>query len=300
MTRYIYRCTLILVLGVLAAAAQAGNSRDSYPRMEIDPNLGYLGDANYSGTLRYWKDDSALAESQELAGMGDESWRLNWKHLDLDRGGLHPGYIAVDEGEELIRLWERREPGFTACLSAGSRGLDTVALEHPRFDPLLKRIMTVEARVEHCAEKVLWEKFRQGSPVNTKISAYLKSLGAGSPIHLDLSYPPMRNAYRRGENLFYKKVGQLNFACASCHTPSGVMGHKLRGETPTTPFADVAHYPTYRSKIGEMESLHTRFKRCLKQMRAQPLPEGDPVYVDLEIFYTVLSNGYPLSVPSMR
>ena len=27
---------------------------------------------------------------------------------------------------------------------------------------------------------------------------------------------------------------------------------------------------------------------------------GDPAYVDLEVFMTVLSNGYPVSVPSAR
>jgi sulfur-oxidizing protein SoxA len=35
-------------------------------------------------------------------------------------------------------------------------------------------------------------------------------------------------------------------------------------------------------------------------MRTQPLRPGDPAYVDLEVFMTVLSNGYPVSVPSAR
>jgi sulfur-oxidizing protein SoxA len=40
--------------------------------------------------------------------------------------------------------------------------------------------------------------------------------------------------------------------------------------------------------------------RCNQQSRTQGLPPGAPAYPDLEVLYTVLSNDYPVSVPSAR
>jgi len=300
MKRHLKRSMPLLAFALLSATAFAERDFNNYPRSPIDPAQGVQGDAGFSGTIEHWGTEDALNASTQWIGDPDNEWKLNWKFMDLDRADLHPGHLAVDEGQALVELWERREPGFVACLSGGGTSLEGVAARYPRFDESLGRIMTVESLVEHCDREVVWQGFKQGSKENTVISLYIKSLSAGTPINVDLASKPMMEAYGRGEATFYKRVGQLNFACASCHTPGGVMGHKLRGEIPTTPFGDAAHFPTYRSAVGELEPLHVRFTRCLKQMRAAGLPPGDPAYVDLEVFYTVLSNGYPISVPSAR
>jgi sulfur-oxidizing protein SoxA len=46
--------------------------------------------------------------------------------------------------------------------------------------------------------------------------------------------------------------------------------------------------------------MHERFRTCNSQSRTFPLPHGDPAYVDLEVFLSVLANGYPISVPVER
>ncbi|MDP2852113.1 MAG: sulfur oxidation c-type cytochrome SoxA, partial [Gallionella sp.] len=233
-------------------------------------------------------------------GDPNEQWKLNWKFMDLDRTELHPGHLAVDEGEALVAKLNKRNPAFLSCLADGGKELKGLAAGYPKYDAALSRIVTVESRIEHCAKSVLNEEIRQGAPANNKIAVYFKSLSAGTPIRVDIGDDKTMAAYRRGEKLFYAKTGQLNFACASCHVPGSIMGHKLRGETPTTPFADAAHYPTYRTPVGALESLQERFARCLGQMRTVQVKPGDPAFMDLEVFMTVLSNGYPVSVPSAR
>ncbi len=290
---------LSLVLALAGNAMGAGDvHREFYPHAPIDPAKGVAGD--YSGTYRYWKDEQALGQNQAWIGHPEHQWKLNWKFMDLDRVEMHPGHIAVDEGQALVKRWAAREPAFLTCLGGGKKDLRGVAAAYPRYDEKLKRVLTVEALVEHCAKTAMWEDIKQGSPPNNKVSLYVKSLSAGMPLKVDLSAKPMMDAYKRGEELFHTKVGQLNFACASCHTPGSVMGHKLRGETPNTPFGDAAHFPTYRTPTSQLESMQQRFNLCLKQMRSVQLKPGDPVFLDLEIFMTVLSNGYPISVPSAR
>lgn len=290
--------TAMTGVALLARVGMAGSEHDYYPRIAIKPELGAAGD--FSDTYRYWRDAATIKQHAGLQADDAEAWKLNGKNMDVVEEDFHPGDLAVDAGQALIELWERREPGFKACLRGAAGSLEGMAVNYPQFDAKLKRVMTLEGRVEHCAKTVLWENFKQGTPENVNITTYLKSLSNGLPLDMKLDAEPMKAAYKRGEDLFYKRVGQLNFACASCHTPGSVMGNRLRGEVPSTPFGDAAHFPTYRSPAGEVEVLHKRFMRCLKQMRAKPLPPGDPAYVDLEVFYTAISNGYPIKVPSIR
>ncbi len=291
---------LMLCLAAVSSVFGEELYREHYPDAKIDPARGVEGDVGFSDTIRYWRDEAALERSAGLAEKPAEQWKLNWKHMDLDRVELHPGHLAVDEGEALVKKLAAREAAFLTCLGEGAADLRGKAAAYPKFDAALGRIVTVEGRIEQCAKSVLNEDIRQGSPASNKISVYFKSQSAGKPIKVDLAEAKVMEAYRRGEELFYRKTGQLNFACASCHVPGSIMGHKLRGETPTTPFGDAAHYPTYRTPVGALESIHERFARCHGQMRTQGLKPGDPAYVDLEVFVSVLSNGYPVSVPSAR
>lgn len=289
-------------LGAAATAIAAGDEpyREYYPDAHIDPARGIEGDIGFSDTLPFWRTEEAIERNAKWIGDANEQWKLNWKFMDLDRIDLHPGHLAVDEGEAMVAKLAKRNPAFLACLADGGAKLNGLAAGYPKYDAALGRIVTVESRIEHCAKSVLNEEIRQGAPSNNKIAVYFKSLSAGTPISVNIRDGKVMEAYRRGEKLFYMKTGQLNFACASCHVPGSIMGYKLRGETPTTPFADAAHYPTYRTPVGALESLQERFARCLGQMRIFQLKPGDPVYVDLEVFMTVLSNGYPVSVPSAR
>lgn len=290
----------IAVLGATATVASDEPYREHYPQAHIDPARGVNGDIGFSDTLPFWRSEAELERNAKWVGDPNEQWKLNWKFMDLDRVDLHPGHLAVDEGEAMVAGLTRRNPAFLTCLASGGTKLNGLAAGYPKHDAALGRIVTVEGRIEHCAKSVLGEDIRQGSPSNNKIAVYFKSLSAGIPIKVNIGDGKVMEAYRRGERLFYKKTGQLNFACASCHVPGSIMGHKLRGETPTSPFADAAHYPTYRTPVGALESIQERFARCLGQMRTVQLKPGDPAYVDLEVFMTVLSNDYPVSVPSAR
>lgn len=299
--KYITLLSALMLCLVAVSSVLAGEIyRERHADAKIDPARGVEGDVGFSDTIRYWRDEAALERSAGLAEKPAEQWKLNWKHMDLDRIELHPGHLAVDEGEALVKKLAAREAAFLTCLGEGSADLKGKAAAYPKFDAALGRIVTVEGRIEQCAKNALNEEIRQGSPASNRISVYFKSQSAGKPIKVDLAEAKVMEAYRRGEELFYRKTGQLNFACASCHVPGSIMGHKLRGETPTTPFGDAAHYPTYRTPVGALESMHERFARCHGQMRTQGLKPGDPAYVDLEVFVSVLSNGYPVSVPSAR
>jgi len=289
----------LLVVGMRGVMAE-GIYREYVPRVDIDPAKGVEGDNQFSGTLQYWKDEKALEKHQSWIGDPANEWKLNRKFMDLDRLPFHEGHLAVEEGEAFVKALSKEEPGFLTCLGEGKSDLKGVATKYPKYDEKLSSTMTVESRVEYCAKTTLWREIKQGSAPNNAITMYVKAQSTGLPIQVDIQSKPVMEAYRRGENLFYARVGQLNNACASCHTPQGIMGHKLRGEVPTSPFGDAAAFPAYRFPLAQIESLQQRIGICSRQSRIKPLKPGDPAYVDLEVFLSVLSNGYPITVPAAR
>jgi sulfur-oxidizing protein SoxA len=270
--------------------------------VQIDPSQGVMGDMGFSDTVQYWKDAQTLDMHKSWIGDLANEWKLNVRFMDLDRASdFHEGHAAVDDGARYVKNMSKMEPEFLTCLGEGKTDLKGAAAKYPKYDEKLGRIMTVESRVEHCAKTALWrEDIKQGSPTNNAITMYVKAQSTGMPVQMDIQSKPVMEAYKRGEQVFYTKAGQFNLACASCHTPQGTMGYKLRGQVPTTPFGDAAAFPLYRSPLGQVESLQQRFAICNKQSRTMSLKPGDPAYIDLEVFYTVLANGYPVSVPSMR
>jgi len=271
--------------------------RESFPHSNIDPEKGYLGDI--ADTAKYWKDDSALEKNAALIGSHDNEWKLNNKYNDLDKQGLHIGYMSVDKGQEFVELLSKKNPEFLRCLSAGKGNLASLATHYPKYNIKLKRIMTIESQVEYCSQLVFGQKIKLGSNENNMITMYIKSLSTGEPLQVNTDSRPLMKAYRRGEKLFYTKAGQFNYACASCHTPKGAMGKHLRGQTPTTLFGDAAEFPVYHTKLG-LISMAQRIGHCNWVVRTARLKPGSQAYTDLEVFISVLSNGYPISVPSLR
>jgi sulfur-oxidizing protein SoxA len=56
----------------------------------------------------------------------------------------------------------------------------------------------------------------------------------------------------------------------------------------------------YRSKWGELGTLHRRFGGCNKQVRAKPFKPQSEEYRNLEYFLTHMSNGIEFNGPSAR
>lgn len=292
-----------IVSCLVSCAGQAADKvyREYFPDQKIDYRDGYRGDERWSGTVRYWRDAEAIARHKAFSKDPDLEWKLNSKATDYDTGDLHLEVeFAIEKGQELVGELERKHPGFVRCLADGKDSLRGVAATYPKFDRRLKRVMTVDARIEACASSVAGEEIRQGTIDNISITAYLRAQSNGMPVNVDLGSPEIMRAYRRGEKLFYTRTGRNNFACASCHSPMGMMGRSIRGEIPTTPFGDANHFPAYRSPRFTVESLHERLRMCNFTGGTFPLPHGDDAYVDLEVFLSVLANGYPIMLPAVR
>ncbi|MGD9786840.1 MAG: sulfur oxidation c-type cytochrome SoxA [Sulfuricellaceae bacterium] len=284
------------VLLCLAFAVQAHADDKPYrEHVQYDKYVPKVsGDATLTNTYRYWKDRSKLPES--MVGDAAEDWKLNWKYRDEPyNSSLHGGHVAWDRGEEVFKELNK-DGGFAACLGAPKGNLKGVRVAYPRYDKEAGHVVALEEQIERCAAKQN-ATLENGSYDNSAVSVYVGSFSNGMPIKIDVSKGPLKEAYERGKYAFNLKAGRLNMACATCHVV--LPGKNLRGQTPTTPYGDASHWPTWRGK-DELQSLHVRLAECNRNASVQPLKPGSMTYTDIEVFLNALSNGYPIALPSIR
>jgi sulfur-oxidizing protein SoxA len=290
--------TLAGTLG-LSACASADKTADATYR-EYTPMFAYgsnpkaSDDVKLTNTYQYWKDNAKIDPVR--ANSPTESWTVNWKYRDPPYDdSLHGGHVAQERGETLYKQLNAKGE-FAACMGAKNGNLKGLRLGYPRMDKEMGGIVGLEAKIESCAGKQDM-KLVNGSYDNSAVSVYITAFSAGMPLAIDVSKGPLKESFERGKKLFHTKTGWTNFSCATCHV--SLVGKNLRGQTPTTPYGDIAHWPTWRTK-DELQSLHVRFTECNRNGGTQPLKIGSPEYTDLEVFMTALSNGYPVVSPSQR
>jgi L-cysteine S-thiosulfotransferase len=96
--------------------------------------------------------------------------------------------------------------------------------------------------------------------------------------------------------MFYRRQGQLNFACAQCHDDN--WKEKLAGSPITQ--AHPSGYPIYRLEWQNAGSLQRRLRNCITGMRVDNYPLGANELVDLELFLMWRARGMPMEAPAVR
>lgn len=223
----------------------------------------------------------------------NQGLREQWESIEE----LPPYEIAVEAGEALVNKPFRNGRSITTCFKNNGEG---VAAKYPYFDVSKNMVVTLALDINDCLERN-GEKplpYQQGEMAS--ILSYLASISRGLPIEVE---NPARNsgalkAYKKGKKFYYGRRGQFNMSCAHCHIDHA--GKKLRANLLGPGLGQVSHFPVYRSKWGNVGTLHRRFIGCMKQMRAQPFKAQSAEYRNLEFFMTYMSNGLTWNGPGSR
>lgn len=222
----------------------------------------------------------------------DANARAQWEQIED-----FPPYIGnVEDGEEMYNTPFANGKSYADCFPEGADG---VRQNYPYFDTKTGAIKTLEGEINECRVKngekpMKWKK----GPI-ADMSSYMAYASRGKPLDIKIPNDPRALAqYQRGKRHFYAKRGQLNLACADCHVYNG--GGQLRSEILSPALGQVTHFPVYRSKWGEVGTLHRRYGGCNKQVRAKPFKAQSDEYKALEYFHTYMSNGLEVNGPGAR
>lgn len=274
--------SLVATLGLLASAA-APQMASATPESDLKEFRDYF-------TKRF--PDTPFNDFINGVYSIDQASREQWEAIE----DFPPYEIDIEKGKEMFNTPFKNGKTYASCFPNDGIG---IRQNYPMFDSKTGEIVTLESAINACreanGEKPLgWKKGDIAS-----ISAYMAYTSRGNKMNVVIPNDERALAqYERGKHHFYAKRGQLNMACADCHQWNA--GNKVRADLLSPALGHVTHFPVYRSKWGNLGTLHRRYAGCNKQVRAKPFDAQSDEYKALEYFHSYMSNGLEVNGPGAR
>lgn len=222
----------------------------------------------------------------------DRKSRDNWLAIED-----FPSYSPlIDEGGIMWHTPFANGLDYADCFN----GNPAQKKHHPHWDKDKGQVITLPLAIDDCRKANGEPPLPYGRGPITRLLAYMayESRGQITDVEIPEDQPGALAAYAKGKAFYFRRRGQLNFACANCHMESA--GQHLRTETISPSIGQTTHWPAYRSQWGESGTLHRRFAICNELIRAKPFDLQSEQYRNLEYFLTHMSNGIPYNGPSSR
>jgi sulfur-oxidizing protein SoxA len=200
---------------------------------------------------------------------------------------------VIEEGRKAWHARFRDKRTLAGCFPNGGR---RIAAQYPQYDARLKRVVTLEMAVNQCLKSHA-EPLYDLADAKTMgaVIAYLRSLSNGQKVAVRVP-AAAEERFEQGRRLYFTRMGQRNYACASCHV-QGAGRHF--GEAALSPAVGQAtHWPVIRD--GAAVTMQVRMRECLELMGAAPFAAGSDELNHLEYFLSYLSNGLAIKANPWR
>lgn len=269
----------------LALAASSGNTLET-----VDP------EADRQALQDFYKKrfpKTELADYVNGIYSVDAGSREQWEELEE----FPPYEFDVEEGERLFNTPFANGKTYSDCFENGGIG---IRQNYPYWNKEQGTVKTLEMEINECREKNGEKPYKWGKGKLAQVSAYMAWTSRDNLFDIIIPQDDSRAlaAYLDGKKFFYTKRGQLNLSCANCHLQGSNI--RIRADLPSPQLGHVSHFPVFRSKWGELGTLHRRYKGCHKDSRSQPKGMQSEQYRNLEYFQTYMSNGLAVNGPGAR
>ncbi len=245
------------------------------------------------------RSELAARLQKSLPGLTNADYALGSAAFDPElRAKLeeHPspaGAGILDDGK---KIWTRKFKDGRALAACFPNGGRRIAGTYPQYDARLKRVVTLETAINQCL-KAHGEPLLDVDEARTRgaLVAYVRSLSDKQKVAVRVS-AAAEGRFEQGRRLYFTRMGQRNFACASCHVQGA--GKRYADMALSPPIGQAVHGTFIRD--GVAIGLQTRIRECLERMGAAPFPAGSEELNNLEYFLAYLSNGLPLRANPWR
>jgi len=221
----------------------------------------------------------------------DDDARGQWEEIEE----FPPYEIALEKGGE---LWEKKFANGKSFASCFGEDISKIRPKYPYHDEEKDTVVTLEGDINKCLTDNGEKPFKWKKGNIAALSAYIAYQARGQKVTTEPTTEKAMAWYDRGKNFFYAKRGQLNMACADCHVYN--FNRKIRGDLLSPALGHPTHFPVFRSKWGELGTLHRRYGGCNKQVRAKDFKAQSDEYKALEYFQAVMSKDLELNGPGAR
>jgi sulfur-oxidizing protein SoxA len=223
-----------------------------------------------------------------------------WKYRSTETQAMqlddfdNPSFVFVDQAIDEYSKVDGSEG--KACVTCHENVEDFAGLRPtlPRVEG--SELVSMENLINNCrTERMGAEPWKWSGGKMTGMTALvgLQSRGLPMSVAIDGAAAPF---WEKGKELYYTRVGQLDMACSNCHEDN--YDTMIRADHLSQ--GQINGFPTYRLKNAKLNSIHARFKGCMKNIRAQPFKEGGDEFKALELYLASRSEGLAVETPSVR
>lgn len=248
---------------------------------------------------------AAYAQSNDPLGVGRQM-------LEED----NPGELWIDKGKELFH--QKRGPknaSLEQCdFGLGAGKLEGAAAQLPRYFADTDKVQDLESRLVTCMVELQGFKREElikraispagssGSDIEA-LALYITSRSNGMKMNVSLRHQKEHDMYKAGEYLFFRRSGQTDFGCVTCH---GEANKRIR-------LQDLIHmtskegvqgvvstWPAYRGGHYVVRTMQWRLYDCFWQMRLPELSYISDTSIALTTYLHYQGNGALIKVPGFK
>jgi sulfur-oxidizing protein SoxA len=243
------------------------------------------------------KGDIAARLQQALPSIAPADYTLGGAAFDPElRARMEENAPAVAAVVEAGRvLWARKFKDGRSMAQCFPNGGRRVAASYPQYDPKLKRVIPLDTALNQCLKAHGEPLLEAGDPALGALAAYLRSLANNQKIAVRVP-AAAEDRFEQGRRLYFTRMGQRNYACASCHLQGA--GKRFADQALSPAIGQATHWPLVRD--GKAVTMQARIRECLELMGAAPFAPGSDELAHLEYFVTYLSNGLPIRANAWR
>lgn len=208
----------------------------------------------------------------------------------------NPGMLAVEQGLELWNTVDGSEGKSCASCHEGIEATAGMRTQMPKFNEAKGTLYTMEMFINDCrTERMGAEAWKWNSNQMKGMTAAITVQSRGMPMNVAID-GPAAEFWKKGEEIYYTRYGQLEMSCANCHEDN--YGNFIRADHLSQ--GQINAFPAYRLKDTALVSIHQRFKGCIRDTRAETFNEGSPEFIALELYVASRGNGLSVEGPSIR
>lgn len=234
-------------------------------------------------------------------GVAPSDYALGAAAFDAERRAQLEANTPAPEAAGILaegkRLWTRKFKNGRSLAQCFPNGGRRIAAAYPQLEAKSKRIVTLETAVNQCL-RTHGEPILEAADAAAMgaILAHVRSLAEGQKIAVRIATPLAEERFEQGRRLYFTRMGQQNYACASCHVQNA---GKYLGNTalPAAPGA-ASRWPYVRE--GRAVTLQAQVRECLERMGAAPFPAGSDELSQVDYFLTALATGQTIRPNAWR
>jgi len=208
----------------------------------------------------------------------------------------NPGMIWVDKAAASWSKAEGSEDKSCASCHDDPESMAGVKAVYPKWNEAAGEVRTLELQINDCRENRMgaepW-KYTGGDMIN--MTALIASVSRGMPVNVAID-GPVQSTWEQGKELYYARTGQLELSCANCHEDN--YGNMIRADHLSQ--GQINGFPVYRLKNAKLNSVHSRFKGCVRDTRAETYSPASAEFIALELYVASRGNGLSVEGPSVR